>query len=97
MEYGAAVYKYRGYIHAKTMIIDSEILCVGSVNMDIRSLEVSDEICGLFYDDAIVREYSEIFDLDIESCNRYSLRAFHARPWFEKVKERFFLLFAPLM
>lgn len=97
MEYGAAVYKYRGYIHAKTMIIDNEILCVGSVNMDIRSLEVSDEICGLFYDDAIVREYSEIFDLDIESCNRYSLRAFHARPWFEKVKERFFLLFAPLM
>lgn len=40
LEYGTKVYKYKGYIHAKTMIIDDELCCVGSVNMDIRSLMV---------------------------------------------------------
>ena len=48
MEYGAHVYKYNGYIHAKTMIVDDELCCIGSVNMDMRSLLVDDEICGVF-------------------------------------------------
>ncbi len=40
MEFGARVYKYHGYIHAKTMTIDNELCCIGSVNMDMRSLMV---------------------------------------------------------
>lgn len=46
MEYGAHVYKYNGYIHAKTMIVDDELCCIGSVNMDMRSLLVDGEISG---------------------------------------------------
>ena len=50
LEYGTKVYKYKGYIHAKTMIIDDELCCIRSANMDMRSLMVDDEVCGVFYE-----------------------------------------------
>ena len=56
LEYGAKIYKYHGYIHAKTMIVDDELCCIGSVNMDMRSLMVDDEICGVFYANDMVTQ-----------------------------------------
>lgn len=97
LEYGAKIYKYHGYIHAKTMIIDDELCCIGSVNMDMRSLLVDDEICGVFYANAMVHEYGEIYNRDIQSCDLYSLDEFLTRGRKEKLLEGFFLLFAPLM
>lgn len=97
IKYGSKIYKYNGYIHAKTMIIDDDICCIGSVNMDIRSLQVDDEICGVFYSDSIVEEYSNIFNEDIKSCKEYKKEDFNKRTVLDKVKENFLLLFAPLM
>ena len=71
MEFGAKVYKYHGYIHAKTMTIDDELCCIGSVNMDMRSLMVDDEICGIFYENHMVQEYIDIFENDILNCDPY--------------------------
>lgn len=96
-EYGAHIYKYKGYIHAKTLIIDDELCCVGSVNIDVRSLEIDDEICGIFYNNTLTKKYSEIYDNDIMNCESFDLNAFSKRSRFEKVKEKFLLLFAPLM
>lgn len=97
LDYGAKIYKYHGYIHAKTMIVDDELCCIGSVNMDIRSLKVDDEICGVFYANPIVTEYSGIYDEDIAHCDSYTLEQFHARSTKERFQESFFLMFAPLM
>ena len=97
MQYGARVYKYRGYIHAKTMTIDEEVCCIGSVNMDIRSLMVDDEICGVFYDNSLVEEYIRIFRQDIDSCDPYSYEEFNSRSSRERFMEEIFLPFAPLM
>ena len=97
LEYGAKVYKYNGYIHAKTMMIDDEICAIGSVNMDMRSLMVDDEICGIFYENTFVKEYSDIYDTDLLSCKPYTLQTYQTRSQKEKMLEGFFLLFAPLM
>jgi cardiolipin synthase len=97
LEYGAKIYKYHGYIHAKTMVVDDELCCIGSVNMDIRSLQVDDEICGVFYANPTVTEYSRIYDEDITHCEPYTLEQFHARTSGERFVESFFLMFAPLM
>ena len=97
MEYGAKVYKYRGYIHAKTMTIDDEMCCIGSVNMDIRSLMVDDEVCGIFYSNDFVKEYTDIFQNDILHCDEYLYDEFLARGSREKFAEAVFLPFAPLM
>lgn len=97
LEYGAKIHKYKGYIHAKTMIIDDELCCIGSVNMDMRSLMVDDEVCGIFYDNNFVDKYTSIYDNDINSCFDYTYEEFKSRPRKERMAEGFFLLFAPLM
>lgn len=97
MEFGAKVYKYHGYIHAKTMTIDNEVYCIGSVNMDIRSLMVDDEICGIFYANDMVEEYISIFENDIQNCDPYLYDQFLKRSQKEKIAECVFLPFAPLM
>lgn len=97
MQYGAKVYKYKGYIHAKTIVIDNKICCIGSVNLDIRSLLVDDEICGVFYDKKLVNEYIDIFNNDIENTKKYTLQDFKTRSNKEKIRENFFLLFSPIL
>jgi len=79
------------------MVVDDELCCIGSVNMDIRSLEVDDEICGVFYNNSIVAEYSQIYDADILNCGLYTLEQFNARSTKERLLENLFLMFAPLM
>lgn len=97
MEFGARVYKYHGYIHAKTMTIDDELCCIGSVNMDMRSLMVDDEICGIFYANDLVQEYIRIFKNDIQNGDPYLYDQFLKRGRKEKIAECVFLPFAPLM
>lgn len=97
LEYGAKIYKYHGYIHAKTMIIDDELCCIGSVNMDMRSLMVDDEICGVFYANPLVSRYSTQYNADISACDLYTREDFMARGRGERLAEDIFLLFAPLM
>ena len=95
--YGAKIYKYQGYIHAKTMVVDDELCCIGSVNMDVRSLKVDDEICGVFYANPTVHQYTKIYDADIGRCSLYDLEQFVSRGTWERFLESFFLMFAPLM
>ena len=97
LEYGTKVYKYRGYIHAKTMIIDDELCCIGSVNMDMRSLMVDDEVCGVFYENELVQTYNDIYDRDIKDCIPYTWEQFSTRDQKERIAESIFLPFAPLM
>ena len=97
LEYGTKVYKYKGYIHAKTMVIDDELCCVGSVNMDMRSLMVDDEVCGVFYENSLVQKYNKIYDKDILECIPYTWKDFQERSRKEKALESVFLPFAPLM
>ena len=97
LKYGAKIYKYHGYLHAKTMIIDNEICCVGSVNIDNRSFMINDEICGVFYENGFVNEYLNIFKDDLTKCNEYKLVDFKKRTKKEKILECIFLPFSPLM
>ena len=97
LEYGAKVYKYSGYIHAKTMVVDDELCCIGSVNMDIRSLTVDDEVCGVFYDNTFVENYIEVFKEDTKHCSEYKWEEYKERSNKERFKESIFLPFAPLM
>ena len=97
LEFGANVYKYNGYIHAKTMVIDDELCCIGSVNMDIRSFKIDDEVCGVFYNNELARHYIDIYKNDIQNSVSYSYHDFLKRGTKEKILESIFNLFAPLM
>lgn len=95
--YGAKVLLYDGYIHAKTITIDGDITAIGSVNMDVRSLTLDDEICVVFYGSSMDEAYGKVLDEDKAHCEEMDYIAFSNRGALQRVKERFFLLFAPLM
>src|SRR5699024_9926384 len=45
---GVRVFRYKGILHAKTMLIDFDKLVIGTVNLNIRSLERDDELYAFF-------------------------------------------------
>ena len=94
---GAKVLRYKGYIHAKTITIDDQLCCLGSVNMDVRSLSLDDEICGVFYDKDFVAKHLLIFENDMKNCFEYQLEEFEKRDNWKRFAEHVFLLAAPLM
>lgn len=65
--------------------------------MDNRSLKIDDEICAVFYDRAFAARHQQIFEEDLKHCEELNYEAFRQRSRWERIKERFFLLFAPLM
>ena len=79
------------------MTVDDELCCIGSVNMDMRSLMVDDEVCGVFYENKLVQKYNSIYDNDISHCTPYTWEQFKNRSQKEHFMESIFLPFAPLM
>lgn len=70
---GAEVYLYRGFIHAKTLIIDEEYLSLGSVNFDIRSMHHNFEITALIYSKKEVDDYLRIYYKDLSESDEFTL------------------------
>ena len=65
--------------------------------MDIRSLALDDEICGMFYGSDFVSEYLSIFENDLSHCDEYTLEEFEKRGSMKKLAEHVYLLAAPIM
>ena len=50
LQYGAKIYQYnKGFVHAKTMVIDDDLAIIGSANMDYRSFDLNFEVNVLVY------------------------------------------------
>jgi len=59
---GAKVYTYEnGFLHAKTVMVDSKCACVGTANMDIRSFELNFEVNAMIYDEEAAVELEDNF------------------------------------
>ncbi len=65
---GVKVYGYKDIMHAKTMLIDDYGLCIGTVNLNTRSLEIDDEIYGYFESISLAKQYEQIFNDDLDNC-----------------------------
>lgn len=66
---GVKVYRYKkGFLHSKTMTIDGQITVVGTMNFDIRSLALHQELMAWFYDPKLAAEHEQVYLADIEEC-----------------------------
>src|SRR5699024_8247536 len=63
---GAEVYIYQnGFLHAKTITIDSEVSSVGTANIYVRSIRLILDVYAFLYDEVIAKKLSEAFRRDI--------------------------------
>ena len=77
---GVRVFLYeKGYLHAKTISIDSEICSIGSANTDIRSFSINYELNAVFYSKRIAKELESDFERDLEYCSEFDPEAYRKR------------------
>lgn len=73
LEAGVRIYRYeRGFVHAKTMVVDDWVGTVGSANMDIRSFQLNYELNALIYGAEFCNRLAELFLEDIGHASEVS-------------------------
>lgn len=95
---GAKIYRYqKGFVHAKTMVVDKQLTMVGSANMDIRSFDLNFEVNAIVYDEEIAQELRQAFYEDLKEATVIDVETWNARSKFTQILEKLAGLFSPLM
>lgn len=98
IEYGAVIETYEnGFIHAKTMIIDSGIVSIGSANIDVRSFKLDFEVNALIYDEGMAIQVRNKFFEDSKMSQLLTREIYEKRGMFIKLKEGLARLVSPLL
>jgi cardiolipin synthase len=92
------IYFYtKGFLHAKTLLIDDEITSIGSTNFDSRSFEQNFEINAFVFDKEFNSENAKIFMNDIKDCKRVNIKSWKRRSVTSKLIESIARLFSPIL
>jgi len=95
---GIVINRYRkGFVHAKTLVIDDMFTSIGTANMDYRSFSMNFEINALVYDKGINQQMRKQFNIDLEDCDEVTLERWKNRNINRRLKESFSRLLAPLL
>lgn len=95
---GVKIYVYeRGFIHAKSMLVDELLSIVGTANMDLRSFTLNFEVSALVYDSLTNQQLSENFESDFKDSRILHLEQWRQRPSYIKLGESIARLLAPLL
>ena len=92
------IYRYcKGFIHAKTLVIDDVFCTVGTTNMDYRSFNINFEINAIIYNKEKSLELKSHFFEDLNESEAIDKERWLNRPKIEKLKESYCRLWAPLL
>ncbi|PTL38052.1 cardiolipin synthase [Alkalicoccus saliphilus] len=98
LQYGAKVYFYeKGFLHAKTLVVDSEVSTVGTTNLDARSFRLNFEINALIYNERTALELESHFETDTAGSRLFTKEMYAERKWTEKFKEGISSLLSPIL
>ena len=95
---GIKIYLYKpGMLHAKSMVIDDDLVTAGSTNFDFRSFENNFE-CNLFiHDEELNAKMREIFYEDMQSCEKLQKEKWKQRPLKDRFQESLLRLVSPIL
>lgn len=98
LEAGIEIYEYRGgFMHAKVLIVDDEVLSIGTANMDLRSFNHNFELTAMIYDAGVCAQALVHFHGDLAQSDKVELAAFKKRSIIKKGLESICRLFSPLL
>jgi len=84
-----------GFMHQKVMLSD-DLACVGTANLDNRSLRINFEISALAHGGTLARQVEAMFHTDFEGCHGIGLRAWTGRSWLFRAACRAARLMSPI-
>lgn len=95
---GAHVHIYeKGFLHQKVMMIDDEVLSVGTTNIDSRSFFLNFEVNAFIYDKNEAIKYRLIYEADIKDCSLLTVEKYDSRNKWIRIKEGIANLISPIL
>lgn len=95
---GIEIYRYKkGFVHAKTLVCDRNLLMVGTANMDLRSFDLNFEVNAIVYDEQIAGQLALNFENDILDAERAYSFTWNNRPLYTRLMEKTCRLLSPLL
>lgn len=92
------IYLYqKGFVHAKTMVVDEMVSIVGTANMDVRSFDLNFEINAVVYGKEINRQLTEAFMNDLAYSEEITLQDWLKRGMVQRFIDASARLLSPLL
>lgn len=93
---GVKIYEYNGFIHSKKLLVDDDIAIVGTANFDMRSFNLSFEVCTLLINGPVIDDIANIFQAEIDDAVEVVKNDTEKRNIFKRAMQVILRLFAPL-
>ncbi len=98
MRAGVRVYRYqKGFIHAKTFILDRTLAVCGSTNFDMRSFYHNFEVSAVLFDQAAIDDMAAGFEQDVAESREMTLAEVEKRSRKKRFGETVARMLAPLL
>jgi len=98
LDAGVKLFLYKkGFVHAKTMVVDRKMAMVGTANMDYRSFDLNFEVNAIVYDVELSNELAGIFYEDLKEAEKVDVENWKIRPRYKQLVERTARLISPLL
>ncbi len=89
---GVEIYLYQPtMMHTKLLIVDAELVSVGSTNFDMRSFRLNDEASLNVFDTEFAERMTLVFEADLQRAIRFSYDQWQSRPMRERIAEKLVL------
>ncbi len=96
LQAGVEIYLYRkGFVHAKTLVVDGRLSMVGTANMDHRSFELNFEVNAIMYDKPFAKKLQKVFIEDIKHAKKLDARHWYKRSLLTQFPEKIARLLSP--
>lgn len=98
LEAGVRIFLYqRGFVHAKTLVVDDWLGTIGSANMDIRSFRLNFELNAVVYGSEFASELARHFEEDLASAKELSKSWYEEQSYGERLVCSAARLFSPVL
>jgi cardiolipin synthase len=95
---GVEIYLYqKGFVHAKSVVVDGNLAIVGTANMDFRSFDLNFEVNAIVYDEVFAGKVRDVFYEDLKFARKIDPEKWSNRPIFKQLGEKVARLFSPIL
>ena len=98
LESGVRLFRYPApeVMHAKFMVVDDDVVVLGSSNMDMRSFSLNLEVTLMIVDEDKVGEITEIYSRYMQGASELDSEVWRNRPWRVRYLDNVFRLTSAL-
>ncbi len=98
LDSGIQLYIYKkGFIHAKSVVVDRKLAIIGTANMDFRSFDLNFEVNAFVYDRELANSLANVFENDLKDSELVDKLKWFNRSIPRKLLERTARMVSPLL